>query len=55
MTIPDVFRCNGQSFHVLRDLNAEERSFEQIPDDRYLVRNATKKDLLEEYKSIGEF
>ncbi|KAI6176125.1 putative UDP-N-acetylglucosamine pyrophosphorylase [Aphelenchoides bicaudatus] len=52
-TIPNEFKCNGQRFQVVPDLNASERQFEQIPDDHYLVRNATDTARLDKFKHSG--
>lgn len=54
-SIPSEFRCDDQIFHVVPDLDVNERHFAQIPDDHYLVRKATDSARLEKFKHTGNF
>lgn len=52
--LPDVFKFENQSFHVVPELDANKRNFKQIPDDHYLVKSTTEPSRLEEFKNKGK-
>lgn len=52
--LPNVFKFENQSFHVVPELDANKRNFKQIPDDHYLVKSTTEPSRLEEFKNEGK-